>query len=120
MTELQNLKLIDLGITLTILIVIVRAAEFGLKLWLSKKIPTPKTQSVTLACQQDPMHYQRIKEMHQATMDTEKKKQHGDFECMFKDRDEVRDLIEMIRASVQATKELTQEMRLTRNGKSRR
>ena len=59
----------------------------------------------------------QIEEMHAMTTDTEKQKQQGQFGCAWRGRDEVRDLMEIMRSLVHATEELTDELRITRNGK---
>jgi len=76
-----------------------------------------------LECQADPQHFQRIREIHKMTCDTESKKNHGEFNCQFKDRDEVRDMLELMKRGNRATEKLSDEManlakeiRLTRNG----
>jgi len=117
MEALNNMKVIDFGVTITLLIVIYRALTIVSQIYVSKKIPTPVIAN--LACQQDPKHFQRIQEIHSMTLSTEQDKAHGRFSCQFKDRDEVRDLMEIMRQNVQATKDLTIELRLARNGNSR-
>ena len=113
-TQLKELHALDFGLTMMFLIVVYKALTIGGQYWLNKKMPSAST----LACQADPMHFQRIKEMHEATMDTEKRKQQGDFQCQFKDRDEVRDLLEQMRANTVAIRELTQELKMIRNGRA--
>jgi len=108
-----DIKALDFGVTIALLIVIYRGLALASQLYAAKKIP-----AAILACQQDPLHFQRIKEMHQATMDTEKQKLQGHFACQFKDREEVTKLIDTIGRNIDAIRELTLELRLTRNGNS--
>lgn len=110
--QLDKLNALDFGVTLALLLVIHKALSIGGQYWLNRNAPP----LATLACQQDPAHFQRIKEMHKAIMDTEEKKLRGDFGCKFNNRDEVRDLLEIMRQNTEALKMLTQELRLTRNG----
>lgn len=111
----NNIAAIDFGVTIALLIVIYRGLTLASQLYAAKKIPQPM-----LACQQDPKHFQRIMEIHEMTVDTEKNKLAGNFQCLFKDRDEVRDLMDIMKQNVQATKDLTIELRLTRNDNSRK
>jgi len=109
-----DIRALDFGVTIALLIVVYRGLALASQLYAAKKIPP----SVGLSCQQDPLHFQRIKEMHQATMDTEKQKLQGHFACQFKDREEVTKLIDTIGRNIDAIRELTLELRLTRNGNS--
>ena len=66
----------------------------------------------------DPLHERRMEEVHEKIME-------GKGVCHWKDRDEVRDFIEAMRAQTAASKQLvsglaalTEEMRRTRNGGS--
>lgn len=64
----------------------------------------------------EPLVRKEIKEIHYMTTNTEHQKDAGQFSCVWKDRDEVRDLMEAMRKLVTATDALTQELKLTRNG----
>lgn len=104
---------IEYGLTGFLLILVWRVLSIASSLFLAKKVPA---QTAGLACQQDPRHFQRIKELHEMTMDTEKQKVSGKFGCAWQGRDEVRDSLELQRQLLKAIQELTLELRLTRNG----
>lgn len=66
---------------------------------------------------------QRIKDIHAYTEGVQTQIAGGDFRCQWKDRDEVRDFMQVMRdqttaskAQTQAITELATEMRITRNG----
>jgi hypothetical protein len=83
-----------------------------------------------LQCQVDPLHFQHATAVHDAVMDWDDKINRGDFSCAWRDRDEIRDVLELLKSqagrqedAVVATRELTTEvralaleMRTTRNG----
>lgn len=60
-----------------------------------------------LACQVDPVHFQRVKEMGQSIGRWDDMIQRGEFSCVWKSRDEVRDYIESQRLLHNSLKELT-------------
>ena len=71
-----------------------------------------------LQCRVDPLHFQHIQEVHEMVSTWDKGISAGKFSCAWKDRDEIRDLLEAIRdshhlqeQSVVATRELTGEVR---------
>ena len=108
----------EYGLIGFLLILIWRVMGIGSSLFIAKKNPPPGQTTVGLACQQDPRHFQRIREIHEMTLDTDKKKAAGDFGCAWQGRDEVRDSLELQRQLLKAIQELTAELRLTRNGGS--
>ena len=83
-----------------------------------------------LACQIDPLHFQHIAEVADTVRVWDDKIHAGDFSCVWRDRDEVRDFLEASKDGVriqaenlEATRELTTEVRAlaaeirtTRNG----
>lgn len=83
-----------------------------------------KVQSMSpLACQVDPQHFQRIVEIdrkvgdiHDYTEVTREKISQGAFTCAWQGRDEVRDLLETMRAMTTAMQGLTNEMKRNGNG----
>lgn len=106
MIDMTDLPLLDLGLTGLVLVVVAMGLRLGLSLWLDKR-----KQNTLLECQADPAHFQRIREIHKWTENTERRKQRGDFACQFRDRDEVRDFKEILTHSAQATDRLSMEMR---------
>jgi len=76
-----------------------------------------------MACQIDPLHFQHVKETAESIREWDDKINRGDFSCAWRDRDEVRDFLEELRANRTATASLTdsvdalaEELRTTRNG----
>ena len=104
-------NLTDFGVVGVVLIVLFWVMKFATEMIASKKIPTPNGRCL------DPIVRQQIRELHTMTMDTEKQKDGGHFNCAWRGRDEVRDLMEIMRSLVHATEELTAELKITRNGK---
>lgn len=82
-----------------------------------------------LACHWDPQHFQRIQDIHGTVKAWDRKVAGGEFGCAWRGRDEVRDLLEAIRASrsandrnAQATERLTRSVdslveEIRRNGR---
>ena len=103
-------NLTEFGVIGVVLIVLFWVMKFATDIMLSKKAHTQ------YRCV-DPIIKQQIREIHTMTTDTEKQKDGGHFACAWKGRDEVRDLMEIMRQMVHATEELTAELKLTRNGK---
>lgn len=71
------------------------------------------------------LHQQQVREIHAYTEAVQQMIAAGKFECQWRDRDEVRDMIETMRKLVssidintQEVRNLAQEIRLTRNGKT--
>ena len=109
---LEGIKVIDFGLTAIVLLVVYKALAVVGHLYVAKKTATDFSRKEERFCQ-------LLKEVHEATMDTEKQKQQGNFRCQFKDRDEVRDLIDSMKHVVVALNELTAELRRSRrNGGS--
>lgn len=63
-----------------------------------------------LACQVDPLHFQRIREVHEKVESWDVRVQRGDFSCVWRDRDEIRDLLETLRSSSTETRNALREM----------
>lgn len=111
---------LEFSVVATSLILVWKLLDVAKQLFLSNKVPVANQN---LACQQDPLHFQRIKEIHKYTEDTQTDIAAGKFSCQWKDREEVRDYIEASRNSTKALEEvsselklLTQELVKTRNG----
>jgi hypothetical protein len=115
---------IEYGIVTFALLIVWKLLDVAKTLFLAKKVE-PAAVAGQFPCVVDPEYSPRIKAIYEMTKATESDKAAGRFECHWKDRDEVRDFMEAIRAQTAASKlqthavnELTKEMRLTRNGKS--
>lgn len=113
---------LDYGIVGFALLLVWQVLSVVKILILSKKME--QTQG-TFACQTDPLYPNRVKEIHECMNGMKEKILHGDFQCNWKDREEVRDFMEALREQTKAAHEttgaihaLTRELRLTRNGKS--
>lgn len=90
-------------------------------LFLAKRV---ENGQLTLPCQGDPMHHQRMVEVHANCEQIRSEIIKGQLACHWKDRDEVRDFMESLRAqtvasnaTTQAITALTLELRRVRNGK---
>jgi len=103
-------NLTEFGVIGVVLIVLFWVMKFATDMMLAKK-------AQPAACV-DPIIKQQIREIHTMTADTEKQKDSGHFACAWRGRDEVRDLMEIMRQLVHATEELTAELKITRNGKA--
>ena len=117
---------LDYGILGGVLILLYLVVDF-LKAVILKRKGAQNDYAPRLVCQQDPIHHERIKEIHAMTVDTEKRKDDGDYNCHWKNRDEVMRFIIAQENQTTATEKvitalnaLTAELRLTRNGKSTR
>ncbi len=105
-------NLTEFGVIGVVLIVLFWVMKFATEMLAAKRIPTTGYRCV------DPIIKQQIKAIHTMTADTEKQKDGGHFNCAWRGRDEVRDLMEIMRRMVHATEELTEELKRTRNGKA--
>ena len=67
-----------------------------------------------LQCQVDPLHFQHVREAHEILERMDQGWSSGAFSCAFKDRDEVRDVLELHRATLEAQNRTTEAVgRLT-------
>lgn len=112
----QQLGLVGMSVAL-----VWKVLDVGTKMFLSKLGVAPTLPAT--ACQTDPVYPQRLKEVHRWMREQHENINRGDLNCQWKDRDEVRDMIDMMRQLVEATKEnaresrvLSSELRKTRNG----
>lgn len=69
---------------------------------------------IKTACMVDPMYPQRIKEVHESITKIDQGIASGIFQCAWKGRDEVRDLLEIQRTLIAEMKLLREEMVRTR------
>lgn len=101
----------ELGVVGALLIFMWKVLGVVQQAYLSRKVKSgdPDDHGIPtmspLACQVDPTHFQRIKEIHEYTEGVQKDIASGAFSCAWQDRDEVRDLREELR-------ELTKSMRV--------
>lgn len=112
---------LELGIVGLALIVMWKITDAGKQLFLASKVP-----QMDPACPRDPILGQYIKEIHDYTETVQTQIAQGEFQCQWRDRDEVRDFMEIMKNQITASKaqtrainELTAEMRATRNGKAK-
>jgi hypothetical protein len=113
---MEPVNVTEFGVTGIVLIVLFWVMKFASDM-LSKKTGNGRPGNGTCL---DPIAKQQIRELHTMTTDTEKQKDSGHFNCAWRGRDEVRDLMEIMRQLVHVTEELTLELRLTRNGSGKR
>ena len=109
---------LDLGITGLVLIGAWYALSIVRQTFLGTRTPTASSMRQ--------MDHQRIKDIHRMSTDTDNHKKAGDYSCVWRGRDEVRDSLELQRDVLDmptqlltALKDLTTELRLARNGGSR-
>ncbi len=132
-TDLININPLQFGLVGFVLILMWYVLNVGKTLFLASKERNREADS-PLACQQDPLHFQRIREIHEFIKHTGDQVNMGEFSCQWKDREEVRDYIEVAKKQVTALESfgrsletvsselrlLRQELVLTRNGNGRR
>jgi hypothetical protein len=127
-STLADLNTLDFTLSIAILLVCYKALSLAGQFWLSKKgvcqnedvKDLKKMMEGLYAIYGDRTARKEIEEMHKMTQDTEKQKDKGHFKCVWQGRDEVRDFKDSMEHLVEATKALTTEMRLTRNGNGAR
>lgn len=84
-------KIIEFGVVGLALIIVYRLSGIVGHLVLHKK-------GIAAACQVDPMCMQRIEAIHEHTEDITQRVNRGDLQCAWHGRDEVRDMLEGMRA----------------------
>lgn len=116
MTEfLTQVPPTQLGVMMVLVIILYKALDLVKALAMSKLFPEQvRNRSGELACQQDPLHFQRIQEIHDYTKLVAKQIDHGDFACQWKDREEVRDYLDVAKSQVTAMQSVVNELRLLR------
>lgn len=102
-------NIVELSVAALAMIVVYRLLGFLQHLMLHKR--GINTTPTSLACQSDPMHFQRIREIHAYTQGVQQQIARGDFNCAWRDRDEVRDLLESMRNLTTVMTELVQQMK---------
>lgn len=109
----------ELGLVGLVLLSFWKMLDVFKALYLNKRVDASEMP----ACASDPLYFQRVREIHEHAKNLDAQILHGDFSCQWKDRDEVRDFMEAVRAQTVASRQqteavtaLTVEMRLTRNG----
>lgn len=101
---------VELGVVGVALIVVYRMTEVLKIMFLKTRAPgAVQATQFAMACQTDPRHFQRIREVHEMMLSQDEGIKRGEFKCQWKDRDEIRDLLEAIRA-------LTLQLRVANNG----
>jgi hypothetical protein len=125
MTDPSVNTLLDYGAVGLALMIIWKLLEIGKHLILSKKINnSPGTPALLqMPCAHDPLYVERIKRIDASIGKMDTMIAEGQFHCQWKDRDEVRDLMEVMRALNGAVErntaemsKLTSELHKTRNG----
>lgn len=114
-------SLLDLGIVGLALLVAYKGLDILGSVLLSKKaaataaaMPSttvPPHMMTPLACQSDPQHFERIRETHNLVQQQAAQLANGKLGCAWKGRDEVRDMLESMRALTTAVGALAEEMR---------
>ena len=97
----------ELGVVGVILVVLFWVLHFTSRMLLAKKGVVSRT---------DPSIAHLIEELHAMTVNTEKQKNQGNFNCVWRGRDEVRDLMDTMRRMVTAVEANTLELRRTNGG----
>ena len=111
---------LEYGLVGLALLVVYKVLEVGKQLFLNKK----GVYENVYPCQADPLYGERLRRMDKSIKDMGDRITTGATSCQWKDRDEVRDMIEIMRklvevttTNVQETKALTEELRKNRNGR---
>lgn len=114
---MPEMNLVEWGLTGVLLMIVWRLLGIVSAQYMSKRNITPATPTITaLACQVDPQHYQHIKEIHQYTQSVARMIDQGAFACQWKDRDEIRDLLDAMKEQTREMRVLASELRKSRNG----
>lgn len=128
-TDILQVNPLQFGLVGFVLILMWYVLNVGKTLFLASKA---KEKDISpLVCQQDPLHFQRIREIHDYVKSTETQINHGEFSCQWKDREEVRDYIELTKKQLAVSEQvvkamdgvvremqlLRQELVTTRNGR---
>lgn len=123
----------EFGVIGGILIALYKSLDFAKIMALKKRgVGDTRNGTPTLVCQQDPIHHQRIREIHQYTSKVGDLIASKELGCQWQDREEVRDYMELQRKLLDHTvmqieagkmvtvalNALTAELRLNRNGKN--
>ncbi len=104
-------SLLDLGIVGLALIILFKMLDVVKCLILSKRgVDGYAPSQSTLACQIDPQHYQRIRDIYTMAKEHGASIASGKFDCVWKDRDEVRDLLESMRRLSESMDKLTKAL----------
>jgi Zn-finger protein len=110
----------EYGLVGLAMIVVYKVLEVGKQLFLNKR----GIYENAYPCQADPTYGERLRRMDKRIEDIGERVTTGATSCQWKDRDEVRDMIEILRklvdvttTNVQETRALTEELRKTRNGR---
>jgi len=121
MTDPSVNTLLDYGALGLALMIIWKILDIGKQVFLSKKAPAPPL--LQMPCAHDPLYVERIKRIDNSIGKMDTMIAEGQFFCQWKDRDEVRDMMEVMRALNSAVErntaemsKLTSELHKTRNG----
>lgn len=118
-------SLFDYGALGLALMIIWKLLDIGKHFVLSKKpgVSPVSPALLQMPCAHDPLYVERIKRIDASIGKMDTMIAEGQFHCQWKDRDEVRDLMEVMRALNSAVErntaemsKLTSELHKTRNG----
>lgn len=111
---MPDMNLVDWGVAGVLLMFIWKLLGILSAQYMSKRNISPTM--TPLACQIDPQHYQRIKDIHGYTQSVSRMIDQGAFACQWKDRDEIRDLLDAMKEQTREMRVLASELRKSRNG----
>jgi hypothetical protein len=110
----------EFGVVATSLILVWKLLDVAKQLFLANKVPSGPEQ-----LSYDTLMRQRVKDIHNHCEGIQSDMDRGEFGCQWKDREEVRDYIDITKRQVTAMESMVREMGLlrqelviTRNGKS--
>lgn len=117
----------QLGIVVVLLIVIFKGMDVVKAMIISKLVGNTNGKVTPVVdLEQDLAHIQRTKDIYDYTKKVNEQIMHGDFSCQWKDREEVRDYIDVAKRQVLAMESVVSELQLlrkelvlTRNGSVR-
>ena len=123
-------EIMEYSLAAVSLILVWKLLDVAKSLFLANRIAT--SPSSNFACQQDPKYGERIRRIDQRMLDVHTYTEgvqlqiaKGEFGCQWKDREEVRDYIDITKRQVEVQeamvaelKLLRQELVITRNGRS--
>jgi len=94
------------------LMIIWKLLDVGKIVFLTKRAENGNGNKAVLSSASDILHHEMVKDIHDYTESVQHMIASGRFECQWKDRDEVRDLLETLRSLMTAIEKNTVQMEM--------
>lgn len=115
-TDILTVNPLQFGLVGFVLILMWKVLDVGKTLFLASRnrdeSDRQQEHAAGLSCQQDPMHFQRIREIHEYVKHTGDQINQGEFSCQWKDREEVRDYIDLQKKQLAVSEQIVKAMDL--------